>query len=503
MGLENGYYTIERRSTVQLRQDNTQRQTQVQKIAPHLIQANALLQCSNIELQQLIEQEQRENPALDEVDEDPEIDFGDDVGIRLAQEREEARQHPSADDGPDLSQIEYDGKDTSAGLQTDNGFDPIMLARAETTLQQQLLLHLRAVSHSQIEINVAEYLVDSLDERGFLQVNIDEICMVLNVGPEVVLEGIEQLQSCDPPGIGARDLRECLLLQIRHLRDEGEDYDRVAERMVDEYWEALIQRRHGHLARKLRVTCARIEEANAFIRDRLTPHPAAQYRQPFEYRPDTESATVRPDVLIRRSATGFEVEVLGFDNMSLHVNPHYRALYEGIKTARALGTQPKLNGATLTAGHQKHIMAYVERANLFLKNIQQRRRTIQKIALALIESQQGFLETGQRRFLRPLTRTRLAEAVSMHESTISRALLHKYVQLPSQEVVPFDLFFEQSAGAKEAVMSLISQEDISSPLSDQAIMEALKMRGTSIARRTVVKYREELRIPASYLRRRR
>lgn len=488
---------------MQLTQENTQRQTQVQKIAPHLIQANALLQCSNIELQQLIEQEQRENPALDEVEDDIEIDLGDDISIRLTSERDEASQHPPADEGPDLSQIEYDGKDTSAGLQIDNGFDPIMLARAQTTLQQQILLHLRAISKSQTEIDVAEYLVDSLDERGFLQVDVDEVCGVLGVSLEEVLEGIQQLQGCDPPGIGARDLRECLLLQINHLREEGEEFDCVAERMLEGYWEALIQRRNGHISRKLRVSLARVEQASAFIRDSLTPHPAAQYRQPFEYRPDTESATVRPDVLIQRTATGFEVEVLGFDSMSLHVNPHYRTLYEGIKTARVLGTQPKLNGAALTAGHQKHIVAYVERANLFLKNIQQRRRTIQKIALALIENQQGFLETGQRRFLRPLTRTRLADVVGMHESTISRALLHKYVQLPSQEVVPFDLFFEQSIGAKEAVMSLISAEDISAPMSDQAIMEALKVRGTCIARRTVVKYREELRIPASYLRRRR
>jgi RNA polymerase sigma-54 factor len=488
---------------VQLRQDNTQRHVQAQKIAPHLIQANALLQCSNIELMQIIEQEQRENPALDEAEEGIESETGDAIALRLAGEHEASRHDAQANDGIDLSHVDYDRKDSSAGP-AESDFDPIMLARSQTTLGDQLLQHLRATSTGPAEAQVAEYLVNSLDERGYLQIDLDEACAVLHVPCSLITDAIQRLQACDPPGIGARDLRECLLLQVRHLQEEGESQDVVAEALIQNHWEALIQRRHSHLARRLGVSPTRIETALKFIQDRLTPHPASQFRQPWDHRPDAQSTTVRPDVVIKRGVAGFEVEVLGFENMSLHINPHYRNLYESIRATRAQGAGAhRVNGQVLSPDHQKHVIAYVERANLFLKNLQQRRRTIQKIALALIESQQGFLETGQRRFLRPLTRTKLAETVGMHESTISRALLHKYVQLPSQEVIPFDVFFEQAVGVKEAVSQMIAGEDSTAPLSDQAITEALLKRGTQVARRTVVKYREELRIPASYLRRRR
>ena len=145
-------------------------------------------------------------------------------------------------------------------------------------------------------------------------------------------------------------------------------------------------------------------------------------------------------------------------------------------------------------------MAYVERANLFIKNLQRRKRTIQRIAITLVEHQQGFLETGNKSFLHPLTRTQIAQELSMHESTISRALLHKFVQLPSQEVVSFDIFFGTPPTAKEAIGELIAGENPSTPLSDQAIVEELAKRGLTVARRTVVKYRDELRIPASYMR---
>lgn len=483
---------------MQLQQEQNQRQTQAQKIAPHLIQANTLLQCSNAELLQMIEQEQRENPALDEAEDlDPAFE------APAAEARKDDEERPDREEALDFSYVEYDRKDTAATLHTEGDFDPLMLARAQTTLAEQLLSHLRATSRSADEERVAEYLVDALDERGWLQFDLDEACVILRVPCTMMLEGIRRLQACDPAGVGARDLRECLLLQMRHLQEESDRYDAVTETLIRDHWESLTQRRHSHLARRLGVTPARVQQALDFIPACLTHDPAARFRAPWEHRPDSQSATVRPDVVIRRGATGFQVEVLGFENISLHLNPHYRHLYDSIRAARNGGQTAQIDGRALTADHQKHVIAYVERANLFLKNLQQRKRTIQKIALALVETQQGFLETGQRGFLRPLTRTRLADMVGMHESTISRALLHKYVQLPSQEVVPFDIFFEQAVNVKGAVQALIEAESADAPLSDQAITDALKARGMDVARRTIVKYREEFRIPASYLRRRR
>lgn len=523
---------------MQLRQENIQRQAQVQKLAPHLIQANAMLQCSTLELQQIIDQEQQENPALDCVEEDftPEsgcrlcpgsrigscahcpfsrdghplsstVEQDGDSGPSLAESQDilAGRGEETAEDERKAAQSENEfgqqsGEETIVG---DSDFDPLLVAFAKTSLADQLLTHLRATATAPHDNIIAEYLVDSLDDRGWLQIDLDEACAVLRVPCSHLLQGIERLQACDPPGIGARDLRECLLLQMRHLRDESEDsrFDPVAYCLLSDYWAALIQHRQLTLARKLGVSPQRIEDAMIVIKT-LSPNPAAGFRPAWDHRLNGQSKPIRPDVIIKRSGTGFTVDVLGFENAALQVNPYYRGLYDAIKAGRAGGEAAREGGVKLSADHQKHVLAYVERANMFLKNLQQRQKTIQKITYALIESQQGFLETGQRSFLRPFTRTRLARMVEMHESTVSRALLYKYVQLPSQDVVSFDTFFENAVTIKGEIATLVAAEVTGSPLSDRALVDALAERGQVVARRTVVKYREEMRISASYLRRR-
>ncbi len=534
---------------MQLRQENQQRQIQAQKLAPHLIQANTLLQCSTLELQQIIEQEQSENPALDMLDEGRDIPaesgcrlcpgsrigacahcpfsrgsndghFDDsDAGPSLADSQAVAaargEETPEEERMAALAENEFGQFSGEDGGGSD--FDPLLLARTETSLAEQLLMHLRATAQSAEEALVSEYLVDSLDERGYLQIDIDEACAVLQLPCSLIEAGITRLQDCDPPGIGARDLRECLLLQMRHLLEEEEHrkavgalhtdgltadsetvFDALALQILSDHWDTLIQHRHALLARRLGVPHRRVEAAVSLIQT-LKPSPAAAFRMPWDHTQNGQSRSIRPDVVIRRSAgIGFLVEVLGFDHTSLQINPYYRGLYDSIRAGEADGGPTRLS-----ADHQKHVIAYVERAGMFLKNLQQRRRTIQKITQALIECQQGFLETGSRTFLRPLTRTRLAKMVEMHESTVSRALLYKYVQLPTQEVVSFDIFFENAVTIKGTIATLIAEEPAGAPLSDQSIVDLLTERGQSVARRTVVKYREEMRIPASYLRRQR
>jgi len=523
---------------VQLRQENLQAQVQAQRLAPHLIQANGLLQCSTLELQQAIEQEQQENPALEMLSDGPDpsegvcrLCPGSRVGAcahcpfsrdahPLSESSHEARRHDD-DAGPSLAEslaaLAARGEETAEderraaraetefGPGSDDGeFDPLLLARAQTSLAEQLLMHLRATSQTPEDVLVAEYLVDSLSERGWLQVNVDEACAVLRLPCQLIMQGIERLQACDPPGVGARDLCECLLLQLRHLRDEGDakSFDPVAVALLSHHWLLFVQRRFVQIARKMDLPPQRIEAAADFITKKLKPNPAAGFRMPWDHHQNGQSRAIRPDVLVKRGGVGFTVEVLGFDNTTLQVNPYYRGLYEAIRESRHGGAPARDGGVRLSDDHQKHVIAYVERANMFLKNLQQRRRTIQKIMAALIECQQGFLETGQRTFLRPLTRTRLSKMVGMHESTVSRALLYKYVQLPSQEVVSFDIFFGSTGTLKGVIADLVAEEEPSLPLSDQAIVDALRERGFTVARRTVVKYREEMRICASYLRRR-
>ena len=516
---------------MQQQQEQSQRQSQAQRIAPHQIQANLLLQYSTQELLQAVAQEQQDNPALDSGDMLDEMagcphcpPFG--VCPHCAQRRDERAEErderadiePSSgddgvggDDAPDERSLlsaererqRAEAADPSLSLSAsgDGEFDPLLLARAPTSLADQLLSHLRATAADPQEAAVAEYLVDSLDEHGYLRLDIEEACAVLRVPCSLISEVLRRLQACDPPGIGARDLRECLLLQMGARRAAGDaaEYDGLAETLLRNHWEAFSQRRHGHLARSLYVTPDRLDSAVRFIKQRLAPHPAAAFRQPWEHCPNTQSMAVRPDVVIRRTLTGFVVEVQGLDALDLRVNPQYRRLYEDFRNNRGVSHAARRN----VGDHEKHVVAYVERADMFLKNLNQRRRTIQRIAEAIVERQQGFLETGRRPFLRPLTRTRLAQQLELHESTVSRALLHKFVQLPSQEVVAFDIFFENAVSAKDTMAALIAEESAAAPLSDQAIAAMLVERGHPVARRTVVKYREELRIPASYLRRHR
>ena len=208
---------------------------------------------------------------------------------------------------------------------------------------------------------------------------------------------------------------------------------------------------------------------------------------------------------------GFEVDVLGSELPTLHINVRYRMLYELIKSEVAdYASRPNLVDdetrkrllAATSMQERRHIVQYVERANLFLRNIQQRRRTMARITECLIESQQGFIEKGSRAFLIPMTRTELAQRAGVHESTVSRALLRKFVQLPNQDVISFDEFFTPAGSIKDTIVQLIASEDPANPYSDERIRQMLEEGGRGVARRTVVKYREAMRIPASYMRRR-
>jgi RNA polymerase sigma-54 factor len=202
---------------------------------------------------------------------------------------------------------------------------------------------------------------------------------------------------------------------------------------------------------------------------------------------------IRPDVIIRRTSNGYEIDVVQGEQYLLAINSHYRKAYQELKNGSA---------KKFSDDEKKHIVEFVERADLFIRNLNQRRRTLRMITRAIAEYQAGYIETGSKSFIRPLTRTKIARSLKMHESTVSRATASKYVQLPSEEIVPFDFFFDGSVSVKDLIGELIAKEDRSNPLSDQAIAEILQEKGLAVARRTVVKYREAQKILSSRQRRR-
>jgi RNA polymerase sigma-54 factor len=471
---------------VLLRQD--QRQTLTQRIDPKLIMANAILQQSSLELVQQIEAELLENPALDVIEE---VGCSGDCVDPLSCPHCSQRLSTSRHDSDDLSPIEPDSDHImESGADPDHDFDPVANIEAELTLQDHLCGLLRAAVPEE-DYRIGEYLIQNLDENGFLDGPPEQMAMELCVFPEDVYRILKVIQSFDPPGIAATDLQECMLIQLRFLREEGQG-NPLAEKMIRTFFDEMVGHRYGRIARGLGVSTEKARETVEFVRTHLNPYPASQFRSPWNYKPTNTRSNIKPDVVIRRTALGYEVDVAGTESYLLGVSPTYREAYEKIKNGKG----------RVSVEEKKHVTEYVERAELFIRNIHQRRKTLRLITRAIIDNQQGFLETGQRTYLRSLTRTMIAEALNIHESTVSRATAKKYVQLPNQEVVPFDLFFNPSLSVRTAIEEIISTENPANPLSDRRIVEMLHERGIEVARRTVVKYRGSQKLLSSSRRRR-
>jgi RNA polymerase sigma-54 factor len=462
-----------------------QRQTITQRIDPKLIMANAILQQNSVELLQHIEAELLENPALDVLEEDAPCggDCLDPNSCPYCSQRLAAASRQEVD-----LDVESDNFH-EPGFDPDEDFDPVGNLEAELTLQEHLRSLLRA-SVSGEDYVLGEYLINSLDDNGYLDGEPAELALELGVPEEEMLRLLKIIQGFDPPGIGARDVKECMLIQLRFLREEGQGSP-LAERMIRLHFDHVVSGRYARLARSLGVSLEKAKATGEFIRTRLNPYPASQFRAPWSYKPMNSKSAVRPDVIIRRTEFGYEVDISAGDSLALGVSPHYREEYNRIKS-----------GERVPEDEKRHVTEFVERAELFIRNINQRRRTLRQITRCIVDCQQGFVETGSRAYLRSLTRTRVAEVLGIHESTVSRATAKKFVQLPNQEVVSFDIFFNPSLSVKTAIEEIISSEDPSKPLSDRQIVERLGERGINVARRTVVKYRDSQKLLSSNRRRR-
>jgi RNA polymerase sigma-54 factor len=381
---------------------------------------------------------------------------------------------------------DFYGGQTLGGQFEDDGTDP-MLRVASTLGRADGLLRMLCASIADDDADIAEYLVGSLDHHGFLaQEIVGDTAEALDA-PEARVEWVlEALQRMDPPGIGARGPRECLLLQLRHLRDHGEARP-LAEELVEAHLHALAFRHFREVAREVGETPRSVEAEWQFIRDHLHPFPTHGFDPDFG---DLAEAAphVRPDVIIRRSGEHFEAEVVERQRYELHVNREY------------LWARKNLAELGSNDADKLHIRGYVEQAQSFISALRQRWDTMQRVSDALIELQRAFLEQGQSA-LRPLTRADVAKRVSLHESTVSRATDGKFVLLPSGKSVPFDDFFDSSLPVKMALRELIAAESARRPWSDEQLARLLVRRGFSIARRTIAKYREEEGILPSRLRR--
>ena len=466
------------------------------KVTPKQIAANAILQLSSLELQDVINQELQENPALDLEEQQVCPLCGQPLPGRVCLNCFGLAKAPRQND-PETEPLE--GTSLMQRDEDDDDFDPVVRAESEQTLAEWLSWNVRVLLPKRL-LPTVEYLIGNINDHGYLDaaVTIEAAANTMKVSVADAMHALRAIQSVEPWGVGARDVRECLLIQLQHLAEIGAEVPAHVREIISDHFRELGEHKFGDVAQALHITRDEVQAAWDYIKDNLNPHPA----QGFAAGPDGTSiggreVGLRPDVIISRSESGqYEVEVIESRRFSLRVNPVYRQLIQQLQAARKDGAST----VPMNDDDRQHIREYVTRAKFFIDNINQRRQTILRITEIIVECQHDFLEHGIQS-LRPLTRAEVGERIGMHESTVSRATAGKFVLLPSGQVVPFAMFFTASLGTKDVIKELIDAEDRGRPFSDQEIVEKLADKhGIKLARRTVAKYREELKILPARLR---
>jgi RNA polymerase sigma-54 factor len=455
-----------------------------QWISPNLIEANYILSLSRQELDQIINQELVANPAL-EVDTETTCPVcgavmdGAFCAVCMVSHTLD-RERESYEDYPEQLYTTPMTRDDS------DDFDPMSLVGSSVNLRDQIALDVATLLHSRLQ-PVAEYLLDSIDERGFVDADLEDVAERFEVSLEEVEMALLAIQAVAPVGVGARNLRECLMLQVEHLRSRDAEVPDCVAIIVDRYLNELGAHKFGAIARELGVTAEEVEAAREYVRANLTPFPM-QNAEARQWRSPVDSPYVAPDVIISIRDGELHVEVVETRHAHLKVNSLYEQLARAALARRMSGMDDEARG---------HVREHVARARLFLGNVRQRHETLARISRCVADLQEDFLRGGVRN-LRPLTRATVAQQVGVHESTVSRATANKFVMLPNRKVIPFSDFFTPSLSVKDMIREIVEEENQS--LTDKRIVELLRRRGVRIARRTVAKYRYELNILPSTLR---
>lgn len=474
---------------IEMRTEASQSTVAIPGISYRQIAAVRLLQLPSQSLDEVVQREADDNPAL-EADtrqccpmcnspvESPSAPCPTCAGAAHATKEERTHDEIVDVDGPIYS--------SSANGLDDDLDDPITRVAA-TAPTGEALLQALCFSIADEDTPIAEYLVGNLDHHGFLPENIiGDTTEALGCAREAAERTLAALQRLDPPGIGARGGQECLLIQLDRLREAGDEHP-LAIVLVRDHFRELAHRRYREIARSLELTPRRVETEWEFIRATLYPYPAHGFDSGASGLAPT-AAPVRPDVVIRMSASGYSAEVVERNRYVLRVNSEY--LWARKHLARL---RPDDDTRT-------HIRKHVDQAQAFIAALRQRWDTMQRVSDALIDMQRDFLTEGQSA-LKPLTRADVARRIGLHESTVSRATDGKFVLLPNGQTASFDDFFDASLPAKKALLDVIEEENTERPYSDEQLMRILHRNGIEIARRTIAKYREELGVLPSRMRR--
>jgi RNA polymerase sigma-54 factor len=457
-------------------------QTQKVVMTLELQQAINLLQFSTLELIDYIQEEMTKNPLL----EIQEKEQSSDEEEKPANNEED---NGKEDDFAEWEEYFHDSfykRDRRGEMQRDkdDGFSAFeYYATQEAGLQEHLEFQLKMSPVKGKQYLIAEYLLGNLNPNGYLQGEVAEHAQFLGVAEEEVWEMLKMIQSFDPPGVGARTLEECLLIQLQ----DRQDVPPAVEPVIKGYLPEVAAGKYREIAAKLGISPKCLQDALDYIRT-LNPKPGSYLGGAEDIR------YVYPDIIVEK-VEGEYIIIINDNVPQLFINPYYHNLLQQ-------GKGEQINN---------FIKKQLESALWLIKSIEQRRLTLYRVTEQIIKVQEYFLEKGIHS-LKPLTLKDIAQKLDIHESTVSRATTGKYVQTP-RGLYPLKFFFSSGIDGlrgetysvlsiKEHLKELVEAEDQSAPYSDQKISELLQKRGIKVSRRTVAKYRQEMNIPASSYRRR-
>lgn len=451
-------------------------------LAPQLIQSLKMLQLPVLKLEQMLRQELATNPMLEEED--------------LPESEDSERLDELVDPASSTETAPKDDFDWENFLGEDSEFVPKQIGEqseeswertpvVETTLYDHLVEQLKLTKLSDEEVEIGEFIIGNLDSSGLLTMSVEELADALKVPAESVTKVLTVLQGFDPPGVAARDIKESLLIQ---LHQKGQK-DSLSARIIRDHFHELDRKTHQQLAKALSVSVERIREAMEELRT-LSPRPA-------QGRFTTPALPVVPDLVVERIEDQYVVYHNDRSLPRLRVTNAYKDIMR--------------RGSGVPTETRKYVKDKLEQARWLINAINQRRSTMTKVMEAIVEEQHEFFEKGSG-FLKPLRMSDIADKVGMNVATVSRVSKEKYVQTP-QGVREIKSFFSggvemvegdamSKRNVKTRIAELIQRENPAKPLSDQEIYKKLQLDGIKMARRTVTKYREELKIPSARFRKR-
>jgi RNA polymerase sigma-54 factor len=470
-------------------------------MTPQLQQAIRLLQLSSIELQTEIQEALETNPLL-EVEEN--VDFDSDSA---SQEEGDGSQDAPVEDSSQLEHTDIpaelatdsEWEDTfdhqhvgpaTQGQAIDNNMQRDDEDESSQSLQEHLLWQMRLTPFTELEHVIATIIIDAIEEDGYLKSSLEDIQQSLGQEYDVELDEIEavlhRLQHFDPVGVGARDLRECLLIQLKQFGSQTEQLSLLTT-LIDQHLDTLAKRDYQQIKRALKINDEQLTDLVKLIQ-LLNPRPGTQIQA-------DKTEYIVPDVYVRKINNRWQLSLNPDNAPKLQVADHYAQLIK-----RADNTADNV-----------YLKNNLQEARWFLKSLQSRNDTLLKVTEAIVNRQKDFLDHGDEA-MRPLVLHNIAEEVEMHESTISRVTTRKYLHTP-RGIYELKYFFsshvstdsggECSATAIRAIIKkLVAAENPRKPLSDSKIADILGDQGVNVARRTIAKYRETLAIPPSNQRKR-